>query len=79
MEDKSEKTPVVSAEQTEHKPPTEFTTDKSVEKPKRNILKFEKDLLIYNCLPFFYMQFGVLFKIHVFKHDDCHSLYAFFS
>ena len=55
MEDKSEKTPVVSAEQTEHKPPTEFNTDKSVEKPKRNILKFEKDLLIYKI---FYFGFG---------------------
>ena len=55
MEDKSEKTPVVSAEQTEHKPPTEFTTDKSVEKPKRNIFKFEKDLLIYKI---FYFGFG---------------------
>jgi nitrate/nitrite transporter NarK len=32
-----------------------INTDKSVEKPKRNILKFEKDLLIYKI---FYFGFG---------------------
>lgn len=52
----NEQTPVVSAEHTEH--PEKDTKDveqNEKEKPKRNIFKFEKDLLIYKV---FYFGFG---------------------
>lgn len=52
----NEKTPVVGAEHTEHpQKDTEDATSTEKDKPKREIFRFEKDLLIYKI---FYFGFG---------------------